>query len=176
MDERVQTDHFGVFDLPRGLVVDAVGLEREFLRLSRETHPDRFAGQHPEAVAEAQRRSARVNDAYRVLRDPVQRAEHLLALQGVERREGEAKCPSDLLEEVFELRESIMDRPSPELRSRVRALLSDADGWLAELFREHDAGDDSARPAALASLREALDRRQFLASLDREVAKALGSR
>jgi molecular chaperone HscB len=174
--DREQTDHFAVFGLPRRLVVDAAGLEREFIRLSRESHPDRFAAQGPDAVAEAQRRSARVNDAYRVLRDPVQRAEHLLALQGVERGEGAAKCPPDLLEEVFELRERISERASPALRSRVGELLAEADERLAELFREHDEGGDDERPSTLGSLREALDRRQFLASLDREVAKALGSR
>ena len=176
MTDRGQTDHFGVFDLPRRLTVDAAGLERKFLRLSRECHPDRFSAQGLEAVAEAQRRSARVNDAYRTLRDPVQRAEHLLALQGVERGEGAAKCPPDLLEAVFELRESIVERPSPELRTRVRELLSNATERIDELFREHDAGDASERPATLASIREALDRRQFLSSLDREVVKALGSR
>ncbi|MHC4860870.1 MAG: Fe-S protein assembly co-chaperone HscB, partial [Planctomycetota bacterium] len=142
MDLRERTDHFGVFELPRKLVVDLDRLERKFLRLSREHHPDRFAGQGPEAIAASQRSSARVNDAYRILKDPVKRAEHLLTLAGVERKEGEAKCPPDLLAEVFELRERIMEGPDEELRARVTTLLEEANRRLGELFGAHDEADD----------------------------------
>jgi molecular chaperone HscB len=176
IDLRDKTDHFGVFDLPRRLEVDLEALEREFLRLSRELHPDRFVASGPEAVAESQRNSARVNDAYRALKDPAARAEHLLELAGVERKEGEAKCPPDLLAEVFELRESIAEGPDEGVCEQVATLLEDADRRIGELFARHDRAGDSERPGVLAELRTALDRRQFLVSLDREVVKALGSR
>ncbi len=54
------------------------------------------------------RRSSELNDAYRALRDPVARVEYLLAIEG-ERKEGENKqqAPPELLEEVFELNESL---------------------------------------------------------------------
>ena len=97
-----KADHYDVFGLSRRLGLDRDELESEFLRLSREFHPDRFAGAPAAERAEIQRNSARVNDAYRTLRDPVSRAEYLLLLEGIERPEGEAKCPPDLLEEVFE--------------------------------------------------------------------------
>ena len=53
-------------------------------------------------------RSSELNDAYRVLRDPVARVEYLLELEGM-RKEGEHKqqAPPELLEEVFELNESL---------------------------------------------------------------------
>src|SRR5207245_1924360 len=54
------------------------------------------------------KRSSELNDAYRTLRDPVSRVEYLLAIEG-ERKEGEKKqqAPPELLEEVFELNESL---------------------------------------------------------------------
>ena len=49
-----------------------------------------------------------MNDAYRTLRDPVARVEYLLSLSGM-RKEGQKKqqAPPELLEEVFELNESL---------------------------------------------------------------------
>src|ERR1700721_1562585 len=54
------------------------------------------------------KRSSALNDAYRVLRDPVARVEYLLQVEGA-RKEGEQKqqAPPELLEEVFELNESL---------------------------------------------------------------------
>ena len=54
------------------------------------------------------KRSSELNDAYRTLRDPVARVEYLLALEDM-RKEGEHKqqAPPELLEEVFELNESL---------------------------------------------------------------------
>ncbi len=53
-------------------------------------------------------RSSRLNDAFRALRDPVSRVEYLLGQAGM-RREGQHKqqAPPELLEEVFELNESL---------------------------------------------------------------------
>src|ERR1700681_4176884 len=53
-------------------------------------------------------RSSQLNDAFRALRDPVSRVEYLLSSAGM-RREGQQKqqAPPELLEEVFELNESL---------------------------------------------------------------------
>ncbi len=53
-------------------------------------------------------RSSQLNDAYRTLRDPLSRVEYLLARAGM-RNEGQTKqqAPPELLEEVFELNESL---------------------------------------------------------------------
>jgi molecular chaperone HscB len=169
-------DHFARFGLSRKLGIDLEALETEFLRLSREFHPDRFAGAPEAERAEIQRSSARINDAYRTLRDPVARAEHLLALEGVERSEGEAKCPPDLLAEVFELRELLLEEPGPEVVDRVRRMAAEAEEGLADLGRRLDAAEDpSERAGILARIREALDRRKFVANLVREVEEGLSA-
>jgi molecular chaperone HscB len=166
-------DHFAVLGVPRKLGLDDADLNRRFLALSREHHPDRFAGRDPAAVAVAQRNAARVNDAYRTLRDPIRRVEYLLDLAGVTRPEGEAKCPPDLLEEVFDLRERQME--GEDVAAEVGAHLEAADADVAALFAEHDAAldgaaaDEAAARAVLDRLRAALDRRKFLAGLAAEV-------
>lgn len=166
------SDHFAVFRLPRKLRIDSKELSRTFLDLSRECHPDRFAGADADRLAEIQRASARVNDAYRVLKDPVRRAEYLLEVEGIERPEGEAKCPPDLLEEVFELREQMMEGDADAATGKAREMLTEAESSLEALFEEYDEASDveSARDL-LERIRAALDRRKFVAGLVAEAGR-----
>jgi len=110
-------DYFTFFGLPRKMNLDVAALEREFYALSRKLHPDANAGHDPQEQEWSLEQSSRLNDAYRILKDPIHRTEYLLKLEGVElegqskaateaaRSTGEKKqiVPPDLLEEVFEL-------------------------------------------------------------------------
>src|SRR3981081_3428391 len=94
-------DHSALFDLPRKLWIEMGGLEHRFLQLSWKLHPDNFVNASAEQQERSLKRSSEINDAYRVLRDPVARVEYLLEIEGA-RKEGEntQKAPPALLEEV----------------------------------------------------------------------------
>jgi molecular chaperone HscB len=67
-----------------------------------------------------------VNEAWRIVRDPVRRAEALFVLAGVE--VGETKEPrpdAELLMEVLEKREALSDAKAARDLERVRALEDD---------------------------------------------------
>src|SRR2546430_16031698 len=83
-------------------------LEQKFLQMSWKLHPDNFVNATEQERELSLKRSSELNDAYRTLRDPIARVEYLLAIEG-ERKEGEKKqqAPPELLEEVFELNESL---------------------------------------------------------------------
>jgi molecular chaperone HscB len=103
-------DYFSFFGLPRQLTVDAQDLERRFRELSRKFHPDYFYNATPAERLASLERSSYLNDGYRVLRDPIARIEHLLALEGLQSaksNEANAKVPPALLEEVFALNEEL---------------------------------------------------------------------
>src|SRR5215467_12824396 len=102
------TDYFSVFELPRKLWLEMSVVEQKFLQLSWKLHPDNFVNATEEEQELSLKRSSELNDAYRTLKDPVARVEYLLAIEG-ERKEGEKKqqAPPELLEEVFELNESL---------------------------------------------------------------------
>lgn len=75
-------DYFELFGLPRGFEVDLQDLELRWKDRASAVHPDRFA-----AASEAEKRvamqwSASMNEAYRVLRDPLRRAQYLCQLAG----------------------------------------------------------------------------------------------
>ena len=132
------------FDLPPKLRIDTAALEKDFYRLSREYHPDRFAAKPAAEQAAATERASLLNDAYRTLRDPIRRTEYLLEQNGVELEEqsvrateqaraaGEQKkqiVPPDLLEEAFELNMQLEEmkmavktgEDDPQLRKDLQA-------------------------------------------------------
>lgn len=116
--ETATADFFAVFSRPRKLNLDEGALQRDFYRLSREFHPDKFAQAPPAEQRAAMEKSSQLNDAYRALKDPITRTQHLLELEGVRLEEQSSAAtqaarvsgtekkqvvPPELLEEVFEL-------------------------------------------------------------------------
>lgn len=103
-------DYFSFFGLPRRLGLDPQDLERRFRDLSRKFHPDYFYNAAPAERLASLERSSYLNDAYRTLRNPAARIEHLLAVEGLppaKSDEGSVKVPPALLEEVFALNEEL---------------------------------------------------------------------
>jgi molecular chaperone HscB len=150
-----QPDFFTFFTLPRKLHLDTAALEKTFYTLSRKLHPDRFASRPLAEQEAALAQSSLLNDAYRTLKNPIQRTQYLLTLEGVEleeqskaateaaRASGTAKkqiVPPELLEEVFELNMQLqemraarqMGEDEPELR---RDLLTAKDAFDARMVQ-----------------------------------------
>src|ERR1700730_16694971 len=183
---REKGDHFSLFGLPRKLWIEMSALEKKFLELSWKLHPDKFVNASPEEREMSLQRSSRLNDAYRVLRDPVGRVEYLLELEGM-RKEGEHKqqAPPELLEEVFELNESLdelrearsaganLDALAAKLHAAERNFgekLHEVDGELKTAALQWDAALDanaseSDREAILQRLNELLNRRSYIRNL-----------
>jgi molecular chaperone HscB len=138
-------DYFSVFGLAPRLNLDLAALEREFHRLSRKLHPDRFARASDNEKQWSLADAALLNDAYRTLKDPLRRTEYLLKLRGAAMGESSAVCsgassqiqdeektsrvPADLLEEVFDLNMQLeelrtarkMGHEDPELKESLLA-------------------------------------------------------
>ena len=188
-------DYFAFFGLPRKLTIAQDDLERRFRELSRKFHPDYYYNASPTERLASLERSSYLNDAYRALRVPATRIEHLLAIEGLpstksEGESGAAKVPPALLEEVFELNEELDEiREQREAGAEPTALASRLDAARAPIERkreEHeqqiealsarwDSQAESApaeRRATLEALRETLLERNYinnlLATIERE--------
>ena len=96
-------------------------LTRAYRGLARRIHPDRFIDS-PHKSETATRVSARLNQAYQVLRDPVRRADSLLNLYGGPSAAELREVPGPLLAEVMEMREQIAEANSAGDSSRLQAL------------------------------------------------------
>ena len=187
-------DFFAFFGMPRKLAIDPTGLETAFHKLSWKLHPDNFVRASEYERKLSLERSSELNDAYRTLRDPIARVEYLLLKLGL-RKEGSTKqeAPPELLEEVFELNESLEELreareaggDTAQLRERLTAAQADFEGKLrnvdAELAaaaREWDAGlevaaDETKKSAVLTRMNEVLNRRSYVRNLVAGVEKEL---
>jgi molecular chaperone HscB len=156
-------NHFELFGLPARFRVDAADLERAYRELQRNVHPDRYAGAADHEKRLALQASARVNEAYRTLKDPVARAEYLLQLAGVDATaETDTRLPVDFLMRQLERREGADEARVAHDERALAAIVDDVRGEAAELLgvveRTLD-GDD--REAARMRVREL----RFLAKL-----------
>ncbi|KAF2997771.1 hypothetical protein E8E14_001239 [Neopestalotiopsis sp. 37M] len=154
--------HYDFFpdSLPQGpppngpFSIDVRTLRREFLQLQSRAHPD-LHPQHLKSRAEAT--SARINEAFRTLSNPLLRAQYLLSLNyGLDVAADETAKVDDpeLLLEVLEAREQIEDAADEsELEPLKAANAVREEESVAELERAFAAGDLEAAVRECVKLR-----------------------
>jgi molecular chaperone HscB len=161
-------NHFDLFGLSPIYSIEGEALERSYREIQSKVHPDRYAH-----AGDAERRASlqwttRVNEAYRTLKDPVQRAKHLLELHGVDVAfETNTAMPPEFLMQQMELRESLEEAKTPasldEMRKRLRQNKAELQKQIAEAL---DIRKEYAGAAGL------VRKLQFLDRLDEEIDSA----
>ena len=165
-------DHFELLGLPARFSVDPAALERGYRAMQSQVHPDRFA-----SATEAERRVAmqwasRANEAYRTLRDPLERARYLLQMRGYDtEEESNTSMPADFLMQQMEWREAVdAARDVADVRALQR-LRGDIGRTRAEMLGVLErALDADANFVAGCSLVRKL---RFLEKLEAEIESAL---
>ena len=163
--------HFELFGLEPGFALDRAALDRAYREIQGRIHPDRFAH-----AGDAERRASmqwttRVNEAYRVLQSPLERARHVLELNGVDvALETNTAMPVEFLERQMTLREGLEAasdardaRALDDLRAALDAERRRVETKLAE-------GIDSTKDYVAAA--EWVRELKFLERLDAEIASA----
>jgi molecular chaperone HscB len=141
------TNHFELFGLQPRFSLETESLDRSYREIQEQVHPDRHA-----SGGDAERRASmqwtmRVNEAYRTLKSPMERAKYLLQLNGVDVAfETNTSMPADFLMRQMELRESLEDaaaRKDAAALDTLRAgLRSDGRAIVAELAERIDRERD----------------------------------
>jgi molecular chaperone HscB len=165
-------NHFELLGLPLAYAVDASRLESGYRSLQSQVHPDKFA-----AATEAERRvamqwAARANEAYRTLRDPVDRARYLLSLKGFDTgEESNTAMPADFLMQQMEWREAVDEARRAGDAARLESLRAGIGEERAAMLRQLErAIDGESNYDAGCSLVRKL---RFLAKLEEEIEEAL---
>jgi molecular chaperone HscB len=160
--------HFELFGLAPAFSLESDALERSYREIQSRVHPDRFAH-----AGDAERRASlqwttRVNEAYRALKDPVQRAKHLLELHGVDVAfETNTAMPQDFLMQQMELREALEEaKDAAALDALRRDLLKEKSDLERQIGESIDKKRDYAGAAGL------VRKLQFLDRLDEELDSA----
>ncbi|WYZ34921.1 hypothetical protein EsH8_I_001197 [Colletotrichum jinshuiense] len=148
-ENKLPTTHYEFFPItlpdgppPKGhFPIDQRALRREFLRLQAKAHPD----MHPaELKTRAEATSARINEAYKTLSNPLLRAQYLLSLRGVDVANDETLKVEDpeLLMIVLEAREEIEEATQESELEGQRAAnderIRGSEQVLEQAFRQDD--------------------------------------
>ena len=106
--------------------LDSSALEQRHRDLSRALHPDRHAASGAAERRMALGRAIEVNEAFRILKDPVRRAEALLVRRGVQSGEGkEPPASPALLMEVMERREALAEARQSKNEAALTRLIAE---------------------------------------------------
>ena len=195
-----EAGYFGMFGLPPKLDLDLQALEKQFYRYSRRLHPDVHARATQQEQEWSLAQASLLNDAYRTLKNPLERTKYLLKLEGVQFEDprgpgnlNPSKVPADLLEEVFELNMQLeelrqnqkLGEDDPQLRrdlegarNQFAAQLSALDEQVRDRWSAWDSAwetnDEAKKTAAKEAMTALLQRRSYLQNLVRDVDETLG--
>lgn len=167
-------DPFAVLGLPRAFAVDLGAIEKTHRELSRALHPDRYTGAPPTERRTALSKAVEVNEAWRVVRDPIKRAETLLLLAGVPIGEnGEPPASPDFLMETMDQREALAEARAAGDPRRIEALVRDIEAAGAAAERTIAAALDPPSPGGPEAALDALGRLRFYRRFLEEARGAL---
>ncbi len=164
---------FELFGLPTRYRVEPTLLDAAYRRLQSEVHPDQFARGNDAQRRAALQSSAHVNEAYRALKDPVQRAQYLLTMHGVDAvGESDNALPFAFLEAQLERREAAAQaaeaRDARTLAALLDAVRADAGELEVRIAAQLDV--EQAYPAARGNVRELTFLRKLADDLDAMLA------
>jgi molecular chaperone HscB len=161
----VKVDPFETLGLPRRYDVDLPAVERTHRELSRALHPDKFVNAGASERRAALSKAVEVNEAWRVVRDPIRRAEALLELRGTAVGEERASATDpEFLMEMLEQREALAEAKQAKDLARIQEMAMAVVGRfraveqaLGEGFARGEAASLVARLGELRFYRRFLD-------------------
>ncbi|HEX6532392.1 MAG TPA: Fe-S protein assembly co-chaperone HscB [Nitrospira sp.] len=193
-----EADYFTCLGFPRRLTIDPHKLEAKFYELSRAFHPDFYQNKSETEQAISLSNAATLNTAYRTLRDPIQRAEYLLAIEAGAVKEIRTSPPADLFEEILELQDTLeayrASDQSSQAGHQLRAQLQkeqhaleqrkqEMETQLERLFIDWDSLQDrgeatsetrAERDRLLKQIREILSNRTYVKNIVNDLVATIG--
>ena len=163
----LQSTDFELFGIQQCFAQDAALLEARWKELQRQVHPDKFSTQGAAAQRVAMQWSARINEAYRRLKDPLKRAAYLCELNGaLVNAENNTAMPAEFLIQQMELREGLDEASSAEELHQIDQLSEKLSSeTLLKIERQTDGEQDW--PGAAQSVRALM----FLDKLAADIAR-----
>lgn len=166
--------YFELFGLRAQYRFDAAALDAAYRALQLEVHPDSAAGGTDAERRVALQSSARVNEAYQSLRDPVRRAQYLLGLHGIETvNERDTVLPIAFLEQQLERREAASDAQATGDEATLTSLLAQVRGEARAI--EDQLAQVLDGEQAYAAARTRVRELTFLAKLAEDIDAMLGA-
>ena len=165
----LSSTHFELFGLPQSFTIDRAQLDSRYRDLQRATHPDRYVNAGDRERRLSMQQAARINEGYKVLKDPLLRGRYLLELAGYAfGDEHHTTSDAAFLMEQMELREALGEvrdagDPFAALADIMNRVAVDFDNLTGKLQQQLESGDTDQDVVA-----ETLMKMQFFRRLDEE--------
>lgn len=166
-------NYFELFKFPPAFDIDTAVLAERYRELQRAVHPDKFANDTEQQKLLSVQRTAQVNDGYQTLKDPIRRAEHMLALRGIDlSHETTTVKDTAFLMQQMEWREALEDiRHSADPQESIDELYQSFAQYRAKLTQIltqllHSGKDEDGLLAA-----DQVRKLKFMAKLHDELAR-----
>lgn len=163
-------NHFQLFELPVSFAIDIPELTKRYRDLQRAVHPDRFANASDQERRLAMQRTAQLNEAFHVLKQPLLRARYMLELQGVDfNNERDTQQDPIFLMEQMELREGLEDVQShADPLGKISETIKIIDVREKQLFTEIQSFLDSDNDEDRKTAKAVVHKLQFMHKLRQE--------
>ena len=131
------SQYFNLFQLEPSFNIDTEALEQTYRALAARFHPDKFASASAFEQKQAVMMSSTINDAYRTLKSPIDRAAYLLKSQNIDADAPEHTSFSpEFLMQQMEWRETLMDAQMEQNHDAIRALDQEIQEAQSNLYQD----------------------------------------
>ena len=131
------SQYFNLFQLEPSFNIDTEALEQSYRALAARFHPDKFASASAFEQKQAVMMSSTINDAYRTLKSPIDRAAYLLKSQNIDADAPEHTSFSpEFLMQQMEWRETLMDAQMEQNHDAIRALDQEIQEVQSSLYQD----------------------------------------
>jgi Fe-S protein assembly co-chaperone hscB len=131
------SQYFNLFQLEPSFNIDIEALEQTYRALAARFHPDKFASASAFEQKQAVMMSSTINDAYRTLKSPIDRAAYLLKSQNIDADAPEHTSFSpEFLMQQMEWRETLMDAQMEQNHDAIRALDQEIQEVQSNLYQD----------------------------------------
>jgi len=171
------SDFFHLFGLPVSFTVDTAVLMQRYRELQQTVHPDRFASSSEQERRLSLQYATHINEALRVLKDPLERARYLLGLKGVQWDDEQTTLSDpEFLMQQMELRESLSDiNEQSDPLSAVADIIAEVESLVQDNSRVLESLLPSDQPDDLEQAKNQVRKMQFLRKMESE-AESLEAR
>ena len=168
--EDLTSNYYELFQLPVSFEVDLKDLSDRYRTLQSSIHPDKFANASDLERRLSVQQSARINEAFQTLKNPLRRARYLLELNGVDMNaDTDTSMDPMFLMQQMELRErleAVNDSAHPA--EELLEINNDIDEILEGIIRELKTIFCDAAVDDLKTARDCVRRMQFMTRLQEE--------
>ncbi|WPU91227.1 Fe-S protein assembly co-chaperone HscB [Mucilaginibacter sabulilitoris] len=159
-------NYFEFYDLPESFHINQAALKKKFYELSKQYHPDFYAGEEEAKQQEILELSTINNKAYQVLSDPARRMEYILKLHDLVSEGAKPQLPADFLMEMMDINERLMEVDDAgqlaEITSEVLAIEGDINDKIHVLTKDYEHLDHTAQESRRIEIAEIYYRQKYL--------------